>query len=243
MTEPKFLLDEDQRGIPAQPRATGRSALPHTQALPQEDQQSKSGQTARAASCHQPQTLSQQQAYACSSPLYAGSEGEDGDSEPSAGMVAQDRQQQRAQGSMPKHATSGQAGGVHGTKALDAAVTAQRQAGRQNQAQVLQPTTRQTRASCGQASRAGKPTTDKGQGNAQGKAQGRSKPTGPAKAPKGNRGKKHTAPVDEDDLEGFGLLSAENPLQPVRQPNVAQPKPDNKAEVQSGSTSPASAQD
>ena len=224
-------VDDRQRSsIPAQSSgAHGQTALrqPHSQRqiLPHKDQQSDPALSSGAGPLHQPPALPQEQLHVRSSPLYAASEGKDSESESSAGNVAQHRQQQAPQATMPKQAMPIRAASAHTSSAGNAPVSCQDKAAKQDEAKVYQPVARQTRAHSGQALRAAKPPTGRAQGRAQGKGQGGAQGTAPARHVEAKKGRKHTG--EDDDQEGFGLLSEDEQHRPVRQTKVAQSKPGN----------------
>ena len=220
--QPQSLpYDYQHDGMPAQSsRAQGQTTLrqPHSQrqVLPQKDQQSGLAQSIGAGPLHQPHALPQDQPHLRSSPLYAASEGEDSESESSAGNIAQLCQQQAPQGITPKQAVPNRAASAHTLSAGNAAVSGQGQAAKQDKVRLSQPIARQTRAHRGQASRTNKPST--------GRAQGRAQVTAPARHIEAKRGRKSIGEVD--DQEGFGLLS-EDEQQSVGQTKIAQSKPGN----------------
>lgn len=207
------LLDEDHCSIPAQSsRAHAATALTQAQPLPHQNQQSGPAQSARAGRRHQPQALHQDPPNVRSSPLYAASEGEDSESESSAGNHAEHHQTQSAQEQESNPVRPTRASRAHTSSRSNAAVDTQKPKAEKDAVVMPQPA-RQTRASSGQASRAVKPPT--------GRAQGRAKPTAPARQVGRQKGRKHAGPGDQDDQEGFGLLS-EDEMLPVR-PSKARP--------------------
>lgn len=159
-----------------------------------------------------------------SSPLYAGSEGEDSESESSAGKHAEHHQTQSAQDQESNPVRPTRASKAHTSSKSNAAVDAQRPKAKKDAVVIPQPA-RQTRASSGQASRATKLPT--------GRAQGRTKPTAPVRQMGRQKGRKHAGTADEDDQEGFGLLS-EDEMLPVRPSKGGPSKQDGTAQVGRG---------
>ena len=159
-----------------------------------------------------------------SSPLYAASESEGSESESSAGNHAEHHQAQASQDRKSNAGRPTRADRAHTSSTNNAAVDAQKPEAKKDDVVMPQPA-RQTRASSGQASRAVKPPT--------GRAQGRAKPTDAAKQAGKQKGRKHAAPGDEDDQEGFGLLSEDEQL-PVRPSKGGFAKTDGPAQVRRG---------
>ena len=159
-----------------------------------------------------------------SGPLYAASEGEDSESESSAGNHAEHRQAQASQDLKSNPARPIRAGRARTSSTSNAAVDAQKPEAKKDDVVMPQPA-RQTRASSGQASRAVKPPT--------GRAQGRAKPTATVKQAGRQKGGKHTGPGNEDDREGCGLLSEDEQLL-VRPSKGGAAKPDGTAQVRKG---------
>lgn len=220
------LLDEDHCSIPAQSsRAHAATALPQAQPLHHQNQQSGPVLSARAKRCHQPQALQEEALHVRSSPLYAASEGEDSESESSAGNRAEHHQTQSAQDQESNPVRPTRASRAHNSSKSNAAVDAQKPKAKKDAVVMAQPS-RQTRASSGQASRAVKPPT--------GRAQGRAKPSAPVRQVGRQKGRKHAGPGAEDDQEGFGLLS-EDEMLPVRSSKAGGPaKQDGAAQVRRG---------
>ena len=202
----------------------GATALPQAQPLPHQKQQSGPAQSGRAGRRHQPQGLQQDTSHVLSSPLYAASESEDSDCESSAGNHAKHHQAQSSQDLKSNSARPIRASRGHTLFTSNAVPNAQKPEAKKGDGVIPQPA-RQTRASSGQASRAVKPPT--------GRAQGRAKPTAPVKQAGRQKGRKHAGPGDEDDLEGFGLLSEDEQL-PMRPSKGGLPKPDGTAQVRRG---------
>ena len=214
------LLDEDHRNIPAQSsRAHVTTALPQLQPLPRQNQQSGPAQSARTGR-QKPQVLQEDPPHVRSSPLYAASEGEDSESESSAGKRTEHQQAQASQDLKSNQARPTRVTRAHTSSTSNAAMDAQKPVAKQDDVVMPQPA-RQTRASSGQASRAVKPPT--------GRAQGKAKPTAPAQQVQRQQGRKHAG--DQHDLEGFGLQS-EDEQQPVRPSKGGPSKPGVAAQVQ-----------
>lgn len=215
-------LAETHPGILAQSsRAQGSSALPQPKALPRQKQQSH----ARKDNHQQPQALQEDHPHVRSSPLYAASEGEDSESESSAGKHTECAQAQGSQDLKTKQAKVVRVGRAHTSTTSNAATDAPKPVAKQDQVghEYLPQPARQTRASSGQASRAVKPPT--------GRAQGRAKPAAPGNPVGKQKGRKLAGPADADDLEGFGLLS-EDEQQPARHAKAGSEKPEGTAQVQ-----------
>lgn len=217
------LLDEHHHSIPAE-TSHGATALRQAQPLPHQNQQSGPAHSGRAGRRHQPQGLQQDTSHVRSSPLYAASESEDSECESSAGNHAKHQRAQSCQDLKSNPARSTWAARGHTSSTSNAVPDAQKPEAKKGDVVIPQPA-RQTRASSGQASRAAKPPT--------GRAQGRAKPTAPVKQAGRQKGGKLAGPGDEDDLEGFGLLSEDEQL-PMRPSKGGLTKPDGTAQVGRG---------